>query len=560
MAPQAPPSDPITQYQHALALHQAGRLDEATVLYRAMLAQFPGNPLLMASLGTIALQQGNAPEGVQQLEASLAIEPDQPQTLSNLGIALWHVNRAADALACFDRAVALHPDFADAYNYRGVVLHAMKRMDEALASFDRTIFLNPENAEAHSHRGVVLHDMGRLDEALASLDRAIALKSDYAEAYNNRGNIFKGLHGMPEARAACDPADSPDSANGEARTRQRNSRHNGSPLQEAHADFARALALKPDYAPAHWNMAMLKLLLGEYEEGWKHYEWRWLDWEKEFARNLPQPLWLGDTPIAGKTLLVYPEQGYGDFIQFCRYLPMLDALGAKVVVEVPPALLPLVSTLQGSFTLVPSGQPLPAFDLQCPIMSLPLAFRTTVDTIPANVPYLFADPARLQVWRLRLGPKARMRVGITWSGNPTHKNDLNRSIPARLLAPLLALPVDFHALQKDVRPEDAAALAQYANVQVHSADLGDFADTAALAQEMDLVISVDTSVAHVAGALGRPVWLLLPFNPDYRWLLGRSDSPWYPTATLFRQPVIGDWASAISQVAARLQARPASRP
>jgi hypothetical protein len=297
---------------------------------------------------------------------------------------------------------------------------------------------------------------------------------------------------------------------------------------------------------------MLKLLLGDYEEGWELYEWRWKDWGRDFVRPFPQPLWLGDAPIAGKTLLIHPEQGLGDFIQCCRYIPMVEAMGAKVLVEVTAPLVPLISTLKGSFSVVRSGQPLPHFDFHCPIMSLPLAFRTTVETIPANVPYLFADPARKALWQQRLGPRTRMRVGLAWSGNPSHKNDLNRSMPFRALAPWLALAVDFHVLQKDIRPEDAAALAQFPNVQVHSAELGDFADTAALADEMDLVISVDTSVAHLAGALGRPLWVLLPFNPDYRWFLDRSDSPWYPSATLFRQPALGDWDSVVAAVEAQL--------
>ncbi|HKB61215.1 MAG TPA: hypothetical protein VKC56_14360, partial [Gallionellaceae bacterium] len=215
-------------------------------------------------------------------------------------------------------------------------------------------------------------------------------------------------------------------------------------------------------------------------------------------------------------------------------------------------LLPLAATLKGNYTLVASGQPLPHFDLHCPVMSLPLAFKTTLETIPAEVPYLFADPARIAAWRTRLGPKSRMRVGVAWSGNPAHRNDRNRSIAVHLFAPLFELPVDFHVLQKEVPDADAAELARFGNVQVHEGAIGDFADSAALVQEMDLVIAVDTSTVHVAGALGKPCWVLLPFNPDFRWLLDRSDSPWYPTATLFRQHAIGDWSPVIAEVAARL--------
>jgi len=251
-------------------------------------------------------------------------------------------------------------------------------------------------------------------------------------------------------------------------------------------------------------------------------------------------------------VLIHAEQGYGDFIMCCRYIPMVEGLGATVVVEAFPPLLPLAATLKGNYTLVASGQPLPHFDLHCPVMSLPLAFKTTLETIPAEVPYLFADPARIAALRTRLGPKSRMRVGVALSGNPAQQDNHNRSVPARLLAPLFGLPVDFHVLQKGFLPGDAAELARFDNVLVHDDQIGDFGDTAALMNEMDLVISTCTSIANLAGALGRPLWVLLSYIADWRWLLDRSDSPWYPTATLFRQHAIGDWSPVIAEVAARL--------
>jgi hypothetical protein len=264
-------------------------------------------------------------------------------------------------------------------------------------------------------------------------------------------------------------------------------------------------------------------------------------------------LWLGHQTIVGKTLLIYAEQGLGDVIQFCRYATTVEALGAKVIVEVPAPLVPLISTLKGNFTIVEQGKPLPAFDLQCPVMSLPLAFKTSVATIPAEVPYLYADSGKQKVWQERLGNKTRIRVGLVWSGTKDHKNDHNRSIPLKLMKPLMRLPIEFHVLQKDIRSEDAVVLSQLKKMYSHQAELHDFSDTAALVQEMDLVISVDTSVAHLAGALAKSVWILLPFMPDYRWMLDRADSPWYPTATLVRQPAIGDWTSVILEITKRLE-------
>jgi len=519
MEPRTPPTDPVAQYQQALALHQAGRLDEAAKLYRAMLEPFPGNPLLMAGLGTIALQQGNLDEGVRELEAALLIEPDQPMALSNLGMALRSLKRLDEALERLDRAVALAPEFAEAHNHRGIVLRDLKRLDEALAACDRAAALNPGFAQAWNNRGVTLQELNRWPEALASFDRALALNPHAADVHSNRARVLRDLGRLDDSLAACNAA----------------------------------IDLDPGYAPAWLNKAVLLLLSGNYEEGWRLYEWRWKDPEAAPATEFAAPLWLGESSLAGKTLLIDLEQGMGDLVQFCRYVPMAEAQGAAVVIEVSRPLVPLIATLKGNFTLVVRGEALPHFDVHCPLMTLPLAFRTTVATIPGDVPYLYADPARGAIWRQRLGPKSALRVGVVWSGNPAHKNDLNRSIPLPTFAALFELPVEFHVLQKDIQPGDAALLSRFPNVHVHAAQLGDFADTAALMQELDLVISVDTSVAHVAGAAGLPLWLLLPFNPDYRWFLGRSDSPWYPTATLFRQAAIGDWRSVMAKVAARLK-------
>ena len=441
--------------------------------------------------------------------------PDNTLLLTNLGTIALQRGRLEEALASYDRTITLNPDYAEAYSNRGNSLKDLNRLEEALASYDRAIALNPNYAEAYSNRGNALRDLNRLDEALASLDRAIALNPEYAEAYSNRGNALKDLKRLDEALASYD----------------------------------HAIVLNPDSAEAYWNKSLLKILIGEYLEGWKLYEWRW---KKEpqinSLRAYHQPLWLGDESIFHKTLLIYPEQGFGDYIQCIRYAALVEQLGAKVILEVPSRLLTLCSTLKGQPILIENGKPLPSFDYHCPVMSLPLALKTTVETVPAQIPYLYADDQRKKRWNEKLGNKTVTRIGLVWSGSTTHKNDHNRSLLLNQLTSLLVLPVEFHSLQKEIREIDVKTLTDFPKIHQHQDDLLDFFDTAALIDEMDLVISVDTAVAHLSGAMGKKTFILLPYSPDYRWMLDRADSPWYPTATLFRQPSVGDWDSVIAEI------------
>jgi hypothetical protein len=300
---------------------------------------------------------------------------------------------------------------------------------------------------------------------------------------------------------------------------------------------------------AHWNEALLRLLTGDFSRGWAKYEWRWRNESLALStRNFSQPLWLGAEAIDGKTILLHSEQGLGDTIQFCRYVPLVAARGARVILEVERPLHEIMTNLAGATEVISKGDALPDFDFHCPLLSLPLAFGTHLETIPSLTSYLRAPGQTLKHWQARLGPKARPRIGLVWSGRPAHKNDQNRSISLRSLLPLLDIEATFVSLQKDVRSDDAAVLKECNDVLHFGDELKDFSDTAALILQLDLVISVDTSVAHLAGALGEPVWILLPYNPDWRWLLDRDDSPWYPSARLFRQQQIGNWAGVIDQV------------
>ena len=545
--------DPNTLLEQAVLFRNAGNWAKAAANYRQLIKQFPKHAQLLSDLGTIELHRGNLEEGVRLLGTSLEIEPNNPMALSNRSMGLKNLNRLEEAVVCADRAVALQPGWADAHNSRGTVLHDLLRFDAAIESFDRAIKLQPDHAAAHSNRGLALHKQKRFEDAIESFNRAIRLQPQVAFLYNNRALSLQEIGRFEDALASYDRAltlnpDYPDALcnRGVLLASMRR-------FDEANSSYDRAIKLQKNYALANWNKALLELTAGNFKNGLELFEWRWRCVQKGLGRNFKRPLWLGGKSIANKTLLVHMEQGLGDYIQVCRYIPMLAEKGAKVVLEVPSPLASLVSTLKGDFKMVREGQPLPAFDVFCPIMSLPLAFKTTATSIPAPVPYLFADVEKQRDWHMRLGEKTRPRIGLAWSGNATHINDRNRSIPFRLLAPLLKLPVDFHVLQKEIRANDAADIPHHMNIHQHQGELNDFSDTAALLQEMDLMITVDTSVAHLAGAMGKKTWILLPYVPDYRWMMDRADSPWYPTATLFRQSAIGDWPAVIAEVAARLR-------
>ena len=405
------------------------------------------------------------------------------------------------------------------YN-RGNALHELKRFEEALASYDRALALRPDYVEALANRGVTLHELKRFEEALASYDRALAVRPDYAEAFVNRGVTLHELKRFEEALASYD----------------------------------RAIALRPDYAQAHYNEAVCRMLIGDFDRGWQKLEWGWeTEQLKNLKRKFSQPLWLGSDEIAGKTILLHGVHGFGDTIQFCRYVPLVVERGARVILEVQEPLRELMGTLPGAAQIVSRGEPLPDFDLHCPLLSLPLAFGTRPATIPSQTPYLRASPRAVTDWNARLGPRHRPRIGLAWSGRPEHNNDHNRSMRlSTLLSPLAGFDATYVSLQPEVRADDAPVLQGRGDILHFGEDLKTYADTAALIANLDLVISVDTSVAHLAGALAKPVWILLPFIPDWRWLLDRDDSPWYPTARLFRQDETRGWDSVMARVHAAL--------
>ncbi len=476
--------------EHAVKLHESGKISEALEIYEKLNAQLPNEADILSLLGTAQYQMGDYQIGMQTLHAALKINPTNALVYNNLGNALRELNLFADALQCYDIAISQKQDYA----------------------------------HAHHNRGLALKDLGRIDEAMQSYKKAIEYKIDYAEPYNNIANIY---------------ADQKD-------------------FDLALEFYNKAIEINPKYAIAYFNKALLKLLNGEFEDGWRLYEWRW---EATGLKKVEKPeatLWLGKEDIAGKKILVYAEQGLGDTLQFVRYIKLLKECGAFITLVVQPQLLATLEGYEG-IQVIKNGDPVPKHDFYCPLLSLPLAFNTALETIPSDIPYLKADPKKVALWKAKLGLKTKLRIGLVWSGGfrPDQPEvwaiNKRRNIPLNLFEPLKDIDAEFFSLQKG----DAAEreLVQLKNVSWdgpeiidYTKEINDFSDTAAFIENLDLIISVDTSTPHMAGALGKNVWILSRYDNCWRWLINRKDSPWYPTATIFRQPTPGDWGSVIKEV------------
>jgi Flp pilus assembly protein TadD len=481
---------------------------------------------LLFSQGLDWHRQGLLEQALAAYEQALQLQPGQFDVLHHIGILAWQAGDLATAEQFLHAAREADGGVSALHSNLGNVLKAAGRVEAALDSYARALELDPANVDAYYNCGNALQALRRFDAALACYDRALALQADDAQVWNNRAAVLQELR-----------------------------RHD-----EALHSYGMALQHQPGNAEAHWNRGLLHLQHGRFAEGWSGYEWRWqvahLSVSRQ-QRQFAQPLWLGQEDLAGKTILLHAEQGLGDTLQFCRYAALVAARGARVILEVPPTLLALMRTLAGPAELLARGAALPPFDYHCPLMSLPLAFGSTLATVPAPPAYLWADAGKAAAWNTLLGPADRLRVGVAWRGSQAHKDDDRRSIDFAAFAEALSPACEFVSLQDRHRPEDAALLAA-SRVRDVGHCLADFSDTAALCAAVDLVVTVDTSIAHLAGALGKPAWILLPAKPDWRWLLERADSPWYPSARLIRQQPGDSWAGALAQVRAGLDAMASS--
>jgi tetratricopeptide (TPR) repeat protein len=549
-------------FQLAVQHHQSGRLAEAEVAYRRILAAEPRHAEALQLLGVIAHQAGHNAAAVDLIRQAIAIKPRFSEAHYNLGVSLSALGQLDEALEAYRGAIALKPDYPEAYYNLGCILDGRGRTDEAIAAYREAIALKPDHAQACINLGTALQHSGLWDESIAAYHQAIALNPNLSEAHCNLGTVLKDKGQADEAIATYHRAIQLKPDDPEVRNNLGNALKDKGLVEEAVAAYGQAIALAPDFADAHWNLSLSLLLQGNFLPGWEKYEWRWRT--RDFLavrRNFTQPQWDGG-PLEGRTILVYAEQGFGDVLQFIRYLPLVARRGGRVIVECQEPLLRLVQMMGADFLAVAQGRPLPAFDVHCPLLSLPRLFATDLASIPRDVPYLRADAAEAGAWRERLADhSAALKVGLVWAGSPTFKADLLRS-PRQLslYAPLGGVEgVEFFSLQKGEAARQARTPPTGMTLHDWTDDLRDFADTAALMENLDLIISSDTSVVHLAGALGKPVWVLLPFAPDFRWLLGRSDSPWYPTMRLFRQQRAMEWEPVIAQVRAELQSLVASR-
>ncbi|HEX4144621.1 MAG TPA: tetratricopeptide repeat protein [Pirellulales bacterium] len=574
----------------------AGRLAEAAAAYREILALRPDIAEANANLGVVLANQGSLEEAASQLERAvelqpqliqahnilgeilgaqgkldqaamrfrqvLALDPDIAETHYNLGGVLVRQGKLDEAATHFERAAALRPELAEAHNNLGIVRGSQGQLDQAVASFVQALTLRPDYAEAHNNLGNLLVRQGKFQEAAAHFERAATLRPDLAEARNNLGNVLRQQGKLDEAAARYQQAIALAPSYAEAHYNLGFTLREQGKLDEAAASYRQALTLRPDYADAQLGLAACYLAEGDYERGWPMYEGR-----LAVAGFVPQcnlPRWTGQ-PLAGHSILLVAEQGLGDTLQFVRYSRRLKERGAQVVLACQQALGQLLASQPDcdELFILGSAAEMPRCDFYLPLLSAPCAFGTTTDTIPCDGPYIAADPALIESWQQELAAVEGFKIGIVWQGARDYPSDRQRSIPLADFGPLARVPgVRLISLQKGFGSE------QVAGVDFPVLDLGErldetagpFMDTAAVIRGVDLVVTPDTAIAHLAGALGAPVWLALQFSPTWRWLRGRDDSPWYPTARLFRQTRLGQWADVFQRVAAAVEAHLARQP
>ncbi len=564
-----------------IALHAMKRYEEALACYSHALALEPRQPATLNMRGLALVELARFDEALSSFDRALQIAPDLAEAWCNRGNALTQLQRLEEALASLDRAEALRPDYGQALSNRSIVLNLMRRHDEALVAADRAVALLPASAVVHRNRADALSGLSRTGEALAAYERAVELDPNDVHIVTSRAILLTVLGRHEEARrdhdrtlallvereraiarqiGAADPAAAapPHLRRLLAQTHY----HRGQLLTDL-ARFAEAIESldtatrwQPDHVEAHVSAALNRLRLGDFEHGWAGFEWRRRRADADrILRRFDRPDWHSDEDSNGLRVLLHAEQGFGDSIQFCRYAPLVAERGAHVCLIVQPELKSLLASLPG-VEVIGNGEALPPFERHCPLMSLPFAFHTTLQTVPARIPYLKADPASVRQWHALLEERAREsgrlpRIGAVWAGSPRHANDRARSVPLHAFRSLFGRAAQFINLNKQLVAADADTLESH-SVWCPGDLLVDFAQTAALVENLDLVVTVDTSVAHLAGALGRPVWILLGVPTDFRWMLERDDSPWYPTARLFRQRARGDWDELIRRTGAAL--------
>jgi tetratricopeptide (TPR) repeat protein len=585
------PANPIFHCSLGEIYKDLGRLEESIACYQKALALKPDFAEVYYDLGNIYHCQKIYPEAMGCYQKALQLKPDFVEAHYNLGNTYLDQREFENAISQYQRALVLNPGFGDAHFNLGIVLFELGKFDDAIAAYQKALTLKPDRVEAHYNMGIAFQAQNKLQEAIDCYQKAVRFQPDFPRAYNNMGNAFQDQGNAKEAIACFQKALQLKPDYEEAHYNLGKSCHDQNRYQDAilcyqkalqiapefymaynnlaktyqdmrqveHAAhlYRKALELKPDYAEAHFNFATLHLSTGNFKAGWKGYEWRFKcrDWKRTYPYRYHTPRWNGER-FAGRKLYVHCEQGFGDSIQFIRYLPLVKGRGGTLIFETMRPLHELLKDFPGIDQLVePStdGQPAAACDLCAPLLSLPAIFNTTLKTIPAEIPYLFADATKTSEWQNRLTAKG-FKVGLVWAGKSSHDNDQARSCKLENFAPLANIPeVQLYGLQKGNAAGQAAKLAEEMNLINLGEQFENFAETAGVIANLDLVISVDTAVAHLAGAMDKPVWVLLPFVPDWRWFFDRNDSPWYPTMRLFRQEKRGDWVAVMRRLTREVQ-------
>jgi tetratricopeptide (TPR) repeat protein len=548
-----PAPDLASLLQQALDLHNGGELIGAIAAYRRILEIFPDQFDALHYLGVALAQLRRFEEALAPLARAIEIRPQSAVAHNHYGNSLAGLSRHAQAIESYERASVCDGGCADSHYNRGVAYSAVGQPEAALACYAQATELNPGYAQAFNNRGIILSELDRVPEALAAYERAIGAQSDFVDAWANRADLLRRLHRYEEALECSETVLRFDPCHTEAHNSRGATLADLGRYEEAVASYDRAIALNPSLAEAVWNKGLIELSRGELREGWKRYESRWQVKSLKLTQRFPGiPAWQGES-VDGKRVLLHAEQGYGDTIQFSRFCAEVAALGARVLLSAPKALQALFQSLRGVHEVMASTT-VPQFDFHCPLMSVPLALGTELDTLPAPARYIQADPTAKARWTDRLRARTHVpAVGLVWSGRHTHAKDRERSIALQEWFAILGHPVQWVSLQKEIRASDESCLVNMPPILRLGEELEDFADTAALIETLDLVITVDTAVAHLAGALGKPVWILLSHVADWRWLQRREDSPWYPTARLFRQTAERSWAPVIERVGTKLE-------
>jgi len=532
-------------------LYHRGDFTRAQSAFEKILENNPAHFDALQMLGNIALQIKNTHQAIYFLKLALELNQSNHHVFNSYGIALGRSENYTEAIANYNRAIALRPDFAEAFNNRANAYIAIKNHEAAFIDFETAIALKPDYAEAYFNYGVALAKTLQYEKALTHYEKALALKSDYASAYHGYAvSLAKTLQYEIaflnyEKALACKP-DFPEAHCDYGIALARSEQY-----EKAIFHYEKAIALKPDFSTAHFNLSLLLLQFGQFKRGWEEYEWRDTTPYNKKSSLSPKSLWTGEQNLMGKTILIYGEQGLGDSIQFCRYLKLVSELGARILLDVPKPLVKLFKSIRCDTELIfiAEGSTISEFDYRCPLLSLPRAFKTEIHSIFAPQDYLQASSEQVKKWATRVGVKSKPRIGIAWSSASGFTHDAQRSV--QLVDFLDALPTqgfDYFCLQKEIKAIDQKALALNPQIQFFGHHLDDFSETAALVQQVDLVISTCTSIPHLSGALGKPTWLMLQYSADWRWFLNRTDSPWYPSLTLYRQSSRGDWAGVFRQI------------